>query len=59
MKRSKGITALAKGVTSCHAQAAAYGRCITVNYKDVHTNMCQKEFQAFKQCVQQVMKKKW
>jgi hypothetical protein len=56
MKQStKGITSLAKGVASCPAQAAAYGQCIAVNYKDVQKDMCQKEFQAFKQCVQQVV----
>lgn len=55
MKQSKGITVLAKGVASCPAQAVAYGQCITANYKDVHKDLCQKEFQAFKQCVQQAV----
>ncbi|KAI9483304.1 MAG: hypothetical protein EXX96DRAFT_557648 [Benjaminiella poitrasii] len=58
-KSSKGISTIAKSVASCPAQATAYGQCITMNYKDVHKDMCQKEFQAFKQCVQQAMKKKW
>lgn len=55
MKQSKGITVLAKGVASCPTQAAAYGQCITANYKDAHKDMCQKEFLAFKQCVQQAV----
>lgn len=56
MKQStKGLASLAKGVGSCPSQAAMYGKCITANYKDVHKDMCQKEFQAFKQCVQQAV----
>ncbi|KAI7870503.1 uncharacterized protein EV154DRAFT_570881 [Mucor mucedo] len=59
MKQSKGIAVLAKGVASCPAQATAYGQCIASSYKDVQKDMCQKEFAAFKSCVQQVLKKKW
>lgn len=55
MKQSKGITVLAKGVASCPAQATAYGKCIASSYKDVQKDMCQKEFAAFKSCVQQVV----
>ncbi|KAI8344884.1 hypothetical protein EDC96DRAFT_521855 [Choanephora cucurbitarum] len=57
--KQKGVAQLAKSVASCPAQATAYGQCIALSYKDVQKNMCQKEFEAFKQCVQQVMKKKW
>lgn len=59
MKRTQGIAGLAKGVATCPAQATAYGQCILANYKDATKDMCQKEFQAFKSCVQQAMKRKW
>lgn len=55
MKAAKGVPVIAKGVASCPAQAAAYGRCIAASYKDVQKDMCQKEFVAFKQCVQQAV----
>ncbi|KAI8992080.1 hypothetical protein BDF20DRAFT_812789 [Mycotypha africana] len=50
------IQQLAKGVSSCSMQATAYGQCILASYKDVHVNMCQSEFQAFKDCVQRSVK---
>ncbi|RCH80326.1 hypothetical protein CU098_004056 [Rhizopus stolonifer] len=59
MKTNAGVRSIASGVASCPVQAAAYGKCITSNYKNVTKEMCQVEFQAFKQCVQQAMKKKW
>ncbi|KAI9259060.1 hypothetical protein BY458DRAFT_408524, partial [Sporodiniella umbellata] len=46
-----GIRSIAGGVASCPSQAAAYGKCITANYKNVSQGMCGAEFQAFKQCV--------
>lgn len=55
MKPTKGIPVIAKGVASCPAQAAAYGKCIASSYKDVQKDMCQKEFLVFKQCVQQAV----
>lgn len=55
MKQSKGIAGLAKSVASCPAQATAYGQCIVASYKDVQQGMCQKEFEAFKSCVQQAV----
>ncbi|KAI7870828.1 hypothetical protein BDF14DRAFT_1417484 [Spinellus fusiger] len=58
-KRTKGITVLAKGVMTCSSQASVYGRCITNSYKDVQKDMCLKEFQLFKECVQQSIKKRW
>lgn len=34
-------------------QARVYGACVTANYENIERNMCQKEFLAFKACVQQ------
>lgn len=52
MNKSTGVRLLANGVASCSAQASIYGKCIAANYQGVTKDMCQKEFQAFKQCVQ-------
>ncbi|KAI8344723.1 hypothetical protein BC941DRAFT_409468 [Chlamydoabsidia padenii] len=57
--KNKGVSLLAKGVATCPAQATAYGKCVAINYKDAHMDMCAKEFQAFKQCVEKVAKRKW
>jgi NADH dehydrogenase [ubiquinone] 1 alpha subcomplex assembly factor 8 len=37
---------------TCSKPAAAYGECILKSYQDVRKDMCQKEFLAFKNCVQ-------
>ena len=55
MNRSKGVGLLAQGVATCSTQATAYGQCVTAKYQDVHKDMCAKEFEAFKQCVQKVV----
>jgi hypothetical protein len=34
------------------SQSLAYGRCIGKSYTEVSKDMCQAEFQAFKDCVQ-------
>lgn len=34
-------------------QARVYGACVATNYENIERNMCQKEFLAFKACVQQ------
>ncbi|KAI9256582.1 hypothetical protein BDA99DRAFT_562020 [Phascolomyces articulosus] len=57
MNRSKGVSLLAQGVASCSTQATAYGQCVASRYQDVHKDMCVKEFEAFKQCVQKVVSK--
>ncbi|CAO3584015.1 unnamed protein product [Absidia cylindrospora] len=57
--KNKGVALLAKGVATCPGQSAAYGKCIALNYKDAHKDMCAQEFQAFKQCVEKVVKRKW
>ncbi|GHJ88501.1 hypothetical protein NliqN6_4903 [Naganishia liquefaciens] len=50
---------LAKASKSCASQSLAYGKCVGASYLDVSKGMCEKEFQAFKQCVQQQMGRKW
>ncbi|KAI7884334.1 hypothetical protein K492DRAFT_174244 [Lichtheimia hyalospora FSU 10163] len=58
-KPAKGVALLAQGVASCSSQATMYGKCITARYQDVHKDMCVKEFEAFRSCVQRTIKKKW
>ncbi|KAI9320074.1 hypothetical protein BX666DRAFT_1918998 [Dichotomocladium elegans] len=56
---AKGVKLLAQGMASCSAEATMYGRCIAAKYQDAHKDMCAKEFDAFKQCVQRAVKRKW
>ncbi|KDE02842.1 hypothetical protein MVLG_06633 [Microbotryum lychnidis-dioicae p1A1 Lamole] len=42
---------------ACATQAMAYGKCIGVKYTEVERGMCEKEFQAFKACVAQHVKR--
>ncbi|OAD80598.1 hypothetical protein PHYBLDRAFT_138152 [Phycomyces blakesleeanus NRRL 1555(-)] len=58
-KRTKGVAVLARGVATCSTQAAVYGQCVSSSYKDIQKDMCLKEFQAFKECVQHAIKRKW
>jgi NADH dehydrogenase [ubiquinone] 1 alpha subcomplex assembly factor 8 len=58
-KESRSVAVFAKGVAACSHQAKTYGQCITARYTDVHRDVCAKEFQAFKNCVQQSLKKAW
>lgn len=54
-KPAKGVALLAQGVMSCSSQATVYGKCITARYQDVHKDMCVKEFEAFRSCVQRAV----
>jgi NADH dehydrogenase [ubiquinone] 1 alpha subcomplex assembly factor 8 len=42
-------------VKTCGVQAAEYGQCVLRSYKDVHKDMCAKEFSVFKECLQTVV----
>ncbi|KIO21725.1 hypothetical protein M407DRAFT_28715 [Tulasnella calospora MUT 4182] len=53
------VRKLATAAATCSSTAAAYGACVAGNYKEVNKEMCAAEFNAFKQCVQGVMKRKW
>ncbi|KAI5455103.1 hypothetical protein NCC49_002374 [Naganishia albida] len=50
---------LAGASKACAVQSLAYGKCVGASYLDVSKGMCEKEFQAFKECVQKQMGKKW
>ncbi|KAN0065353.1 hypothetical protein ACQY0O_001189 [Thecaphora frezii] len=53
------VRTLASAAAQCAAPAKAYGTCIAASYENVDKHMCQAEFQAFKACVQEKMKRKW
>ncbi|ORX61459.1 hypothetical protein DM01DRAFT_1332063 [Hesseltinella vesiculosa] len=55
----KRLASIAKGVATCSSTSAAYGQCVARSYKDAHKDMCAKEFDAFKKCVQEAIKRKW
>ncbi|PWN44666.1 hypothetical protein IE81DRAFT_276493, partial [Ceraceosorus guamensis] len=46
------VVTLGKAVAQCKPQAQVYGACILASYESVDRNMCQKEFEKFKDCVQ-------
>ncbi|KAI9636350.1 uncharacterized protein MKK02DRAFT_45057 [Dioszegia hungarica] len=53
------LQTLAKASKSCATQSLAYGKCIGKSYQDVSKDMCQAEFQAFKDCVQKSFGRRW
>ncbi|KAI8347382.1 hypothetical protein B0O80DRAFT_465534 [Mortierella sp. GBAus27b] len=58
-KPRKAVAGISAGVAACAPSAAAYGACISATMNDVHKGVCDKEFLAFKECVQANMKRKW
>ncbi|SAM66738.1 uncharacterized protein UBRO_12722 [Ustilago bromivora] len=53
------VQTFAKAAAKCSAEARVYGACVATNYENIERNMCQKEFLAFKACVQQKLGRKW
>ncbi|KAG0228453.1 hypothetical protein BGW42_002199 [Actinomortierella wolfii] len=58
-KPKQTIASFSKSIASCAKPAAAYGTCISATMNDVTKGVCEKEFLAFKECVQAAMKRKW
>ncbi|PLW21494.1 hypothetical protein PCANC_05013 [Puccinia coronata f. sp. avenae] len=52
-----GQTVGSKG--TCRQFSEAYGKCVASNYQAIEKDSCKKEFENFKQCVQQCVGKKW
>ncbi|KAJ1931117.1 hypothetical protein EC988_009893 [Linderina pennispora] len=48
-----------KGLTGCAKEATLYGQCISANIETIGKHVCDAQFQTFKGCMQQVMKRKW
>ncbi|KAJ2844623.1 hypothetical protein IWW36_005112 [Coemansia brasiliensis] len=53
------VLTLEKGLTDCAAEATAYGKCVSANLETINKHACQVQFQTFKKCVQQALKRKW
>ncbi|KAF9305537.1 hypothetical protein BGZ74_009789 [Mortierella antarctica] len=58
-KPKQTVAAFSKSIAACASTATAYGACISATMNDVHKGVCEKEFLAFKDCVQTSMKRKW
>jgi len=58
-KDTAPLRTLAKASQSCSAQSVAYGACVGKSYLDVSKGMCEAEFEAFKECVQKALGRKW
>ncbi|KAK8159552.1 hypothetical protein IWX90DRAFT_516082 [Phyllosticta citrichinensis] len=56
--RTRPIEKLAAAAAQCSAESAAYGKCILADYKNVHKDMCLKEFLRLKDCYLVAAKKK-
>ncbi|KAK0521477.1 hypothetical protein OC842_006767 [Tilletia horrida] len=53
------LVRLGKAAGECSIQAQAYGACMLAGYQNAEKGMCQREFVAFKACVQSKMGRKW
>ncbi|KAF9161659.1 hypothetical protein BGX26_001321 [Mortierella sp. AD094] len=58
-KPRRTVAAFSASIATCAPTATAYGACISATMNDVHKGVCEKEFIAFKECVQASMKRKW
>lgn len=58
-KAKRLVLTFEKGLANCASEATAYGQCISANINTIGKHTCQEQFQTFKTCVQQTMKKKW
>ncbi|KAK3816404.1 MAG: hypothetical protein J3Q66DRAFT_342416 [Benniella sp.] len=58
-KPRRTVAAFSTSIAACAPSATAYGACISATMNDVHKGVCEKEFLAFKECVQTNMKRKW
>ncbi|RSH83371.1 uncharacterized protein EHS24_007051 [Apiotrichum porosum] len=58
-KDKQPLKTLARASQSCAKQSLVYGACIGKSYQEVHKDMCAAEFQAFKDCVQKAVGRKW
>ncbi|BFZ62457.1 hypothetical protein YB2330_003551 [Saitoella coloradoensis] len=57
--QGKPLQRLASSISACSAQSAVYGKCVVVQYENIHKNACEKEFLAFKECVTKAAGRKW
>lgn len=44
---------------ACADQSVAYGNCVLSQYRTISQGACEREFAAFRQCVQSRLGRKW
>ena len=52
----KRLQTFPKLLTNCNAEAAIYGKCVARKHEDIAPNTCLKEFQLFKECLNNAAK---
>ncbi|MBW0472165.1 hypothetical protein O181_011880 [Austropuccinia psidii MF-1] len=60
--RKGSISDIAQAVSHtspCHHLSIKYGECVSNKYQEVEKDICQSEFEQFKECVQSVLGRKW
>ncbi|KAF2091947.1 hypothetical protein K490DRAFT_61393 [Saccharata proteae CBS 121410] len=48
--KARPIHKFASAAAKCSAEGAVYGQCILADYRNVHKDMCLKEFMKLKDC---------
>lgn len=52
------LTRLSTSIAQCSTQSAAYARCIVTHSEDLKKDTCLNEFNQFRDCVKNALKKK-
>ncbi|KAF2758394.1 hypothetical protein EJ05DRAFT_350144 [Pseudovirgaria hyperparasitica] len=55
--RTRPVDRLASASVKCAKEGAAYGKCITADYKNIHKDKCLTEFLKLKQCYTAALKR--
>ncbi|PIA14781.1 hypothetical protein COEREDRAFT_24431, partial [Coemansia reversa NRRL 1564] len=58
-KARRLVLTLEKGLSNCATEATAYGKCVSANLESISKHACQAQFQSFKTCVEQTLKRRW
>ncbi|CAJ0887892.1 5190_t:CDS:2 [Entrophospora sp. SA101] len=59
IKEKRSISIFKQGISKCSVPGMKYAKCITSQLDNIQKDLCLKEFQEFKQCVQKVIGKSW
>lgn len=58
MKEKNNVSVLKRVLINCASQAKEYGRCIAAKVPEIEHDMCSKEFQALRLCMQNTVRNK-
>ncbi|ORX92106.1 hypothetical protein K493DRAFT_316783 [Basidiobolus meristosporus CBS 931.73] len=56
---SQSVTKLTGAIGKCVPEMTLYGKCISNHLNETRRDICGTEFQAFKNCVQKSVGRKW